>query len=109
MGISEKLRKWIRGYLQNRQICTKLNGFVSPSKKLCCGVPQGSVIGQILFLCYINDIVEIARKNYIQISLYADDAVIYHTSDNEIDLESKLQTVLDEVSQWCIPYKTKYQ
>ena len=36
MGVSEKLRYWIRGYLSNRKICTKFNGFVSPAKRLCC-------------------------------------------------------------------------
>ena len=101
MGISEKLRIWIKGYLDYRQICTKFNGFISEPRKLCCGVPQGSIIGPILFLCYINDIPDIAQRNYIQISLYADDAVIYHTSDSECDLQTKLQRALNEVSQWC--------
>ena len=101
MGMSDTLRNWIKGYLANRQICTKFNGFVSPAKKLRCGVPQGSVIGPILFLCYINDIVEIAHRNEIQISLYADDAVIYFTSDSQPLIEVKLQTALNEISLWC--------
>ena len=82
MGFSETLRNWIKGYLFNRQVFTKLNGFTSTSKKLCCGVPQGSVIGPVIFLCYINNIFEMAHKNELHISLYADDAVIYLTSDN---------------------------
>ena len=101
MGISEQLRSWIKGYLANRRICTKFNGFISAAKKLCCGVPQGSVIGPILFLCYINDITTIAAKNGISISLYADDAVIYHVSNDEYILQTKLQAALDEVSRWC--------
>ena len=101
MGISETLRNWIKGYLFNRQVCTKLIGFISTSKKLSCGVPQGSVIGPVLFLCYINDIVEMAHKNELCISLYADDAVIYFTSDNEQLIQLQLQFALDDVSRWC--------
>ena len=51
MGISEILVNWILGYLSNRQMCTKFNNFISNVKPLVCGVPQGSVIGSILFLC----------------------------------------------------------
>ena len=82
MGISNMLRKWISGYLKNRQMRTRFNGHISTTVPLKCGVPQGSVIGPILFLCYINDIVSISNFNQVQISLYADDAVLYCTSKN---------------------------
>ena len=101
MGISEILQNWIKGYLSNRAICTKFNGFISSSKKLLCGVPQGSVVGPILFLCYINDISEIAHKHDIQMSLYADDAVIYRTSDDVLSTQTKLQLALNDVILWC--------
>ena len=73
MGISRVLRNWVSGYLSQRQIYTKFNGLVSGVKNLGCGVPQGSVIGPVLFICYINDIVEVANNNSLYISLYADE------------------------------------
>ena len=101
MGLSYILRKWIKGYLSNRHICTKMNGFVSDTKPLVYGVPQGSVIGPILFLCYINDIVDIAATYNACISLYADDAVVFGTSDNDSNLEMILQPCLNDIVSWC--------
>ena len=70
-------------------------------KAISRGVPQGSVIGPVLFLCYINDIVEIANTNDIGISLYADDAVLFCTSSDAILPRRILQDSLDQVASWC--------
>ena len=101
MGISNMLVRWIRGYLRNRQMCTKFNGRVSPIKTLACGVPQGSVIGPILFLCYINDIVNIATAHNVRAILYADDTVIFNASNDMSILQQKLQETLNAISVWC--------
>ena len=102
MGLSMPLRKWIKGYLSERCMCTKFNGFVSDIRPLVCGVPQGSVIGPILFLCYINDIVKIAEQNNAHISLYADDAVLYVSSNDEQRLRNVMQNCLNDVTSWCV-------
>ena len=102
MGISLNLKNWIKGYLSKRQMCTKFNGCTSALKPLVCGVPQGSVIGPILFLCYVNDIVNIAYSADVRMTLYADDTVIYCSSDNILELQTKLQSALNMVSNWCI-------
>ena len=80
---------------------TKYNSFTSDLKLLVCGVPQGSVVGPILFLCYVNDIVNIAHDSNTQVVLYADYTVIYCHSNDMLDLQTKLQTALRNVSVWC--------
>ena len=79
----------------------KFNGFISPPSKVTCGVPQGSVIGPILFLCFINDITHAAHENGIKISLYADDAVVYITSNDQTTMQVQLQAAVTDVDQWC--------
>ena len=54
MGISHTLIDWTRGYLSNRQMRTKYKGYTSEQEQLVCGIPQGSVVLPILFLCYVN-------------------------------------------------------
>ena len=101
MGISDMLVSWIKGYLSNRQMLTKYNGFTSDLKPLVCGVPQGSVIGPVLFLCYVNDIVNTTHNSDVKITLYADDTVIYYNSKNVMDLQQHLQDTVGKVSRWC--------
>ena len=69
MGISVMLTAWTKGYLSNRQMRTKYNNFTSGLKPLVYGVPQGSVVGPILFLCYVNDIVNVTDDAGTDITL----------------------------------------
>jgi len=96
-GINGPLFNWIKDYLSNRLQKVILDGAVSSCSDVKSGVPQGSVLGPLLFLLYINDLpCEISST----IRLYADDVIIYRQIDTKDDV-LKLQEDLAKLSQWA--------
>ena len=98
-GISGNLLTWIENYLTNRKQCTVANNIVSTNESIVCGVPQGSVLGPLLFLLYINDISSFVTNS--KISMYADDTVIYLSHANLNLAIALIQSDLDRVHTWC--------
>ena len=80
-GIRGNCLKLIKNYLLNRKQITKFNNFKSDSKNIMFGVPQGSVLGPLIFLLYINDIVNSAFEG--ETVIFADDTNIFVTGNNE--------------------------
>ena len=75
-----------------------VNGHDSDSLPLTCGVPQGSVLGPLLFLLYVNDLPN--TSSLLTFHLFADDTNIYYSCKNLDDLESKLNQELKTVAEW---------
>ena len=71
-GIRGVVLQWFSNYLNNREQCVVYNGTTSKSMRIKCGVPQGSILGLILFLLYINDIPAAAQST--SLILFADDS-----------------------------------
>ena len=98
-GISGRLLSWIAGFLSNRTQQTRVGSTLSNVASLVSGVVQGSVIGPLLFLLFINDVVDLFTDNRCACKLYADDLKIY-TNIELSDGVSVLQSKLDELNKW---------
>lgn len=99
MGFSVNLLQLLNSYLCDRQLHVVINGFMSKGFKQISGVPQGSNLGPLLFLLYVNDAVHTIR--YAKCLLYADDLKIFHKVKS-IDDCCNIQNDLTSFSDWCI-------
>ena len=95
-SIRGNILNWIKYYLDNRTQSVILNGSNSRDIAVSSGVPQGSVLEPILFLAYINDLLEQVRS---RVRLIADDTAMYLALDNQADLEI-LQKDLEILENW---------
>ena len=99
LGIRNKVHSLLQNYLTGRSQYTIANQTLSNNLVITCGVPQGSILGPLLFLIYINDICH--NLNGSRVRLYADDTVIYCSGDQTADNSAKLQQSLDSLHGWC--------
>ena len=99
MGIREINLKWIKSYLDNRFQRTICNNKRSKLDQIKCGVPQGSILGPLFFLVYINDIKNVMKN--IKYQLYADDTVLYCSGNTYDECAIVLQNALNEFVIWC--------
>ena len=95
-GIRGRELAWIRAFLGSRSQQVVIDGEESESIPVTSGVPQGSVLGPILFLVYINDLPDEVRS---WVRLFADGTALYLTMESKDD-SSALQTDLDILSAW---------
>ena len=96
---SQLSQSWFDSYLSNRFQQVHISGKLSESKEIKAGVPQGSVLGPLLFLLYINDLPLYIK--YCLLDLFADDGTL-HTSNSHLPTVTNfLNLDLDNFSDWC--------
>ena len=97
-GIRGNALKWLSSYLSERTQCVSLGDIRSDFSTIRCGVPRGSVLDSLLFIIYINDIVNTSSVlNYV---LFADDTNLFASHKNLGTLINILNKELDKVSNW---------
>ena len=97
-GIKNMRLNWFKNYLTNRSQVVRCHGMQSNKEFLSIGVPQGSILGPLLFVIFVNDISQHVHTGTA--SLYADDTLIYCDGRNADDVNDKLQECIDNVSNW---------
>ena len=110
--LQEKLRaigfhgtelQWFDNYFTNRTQVVSANGAVSTTLPISCGVPQGSILGPLLFTLYVNDLSSVAVHG--NVVLYADDTAIFVSGKNIEDIQGKLNSELEHISAWLYANK----
>ncbi len=104
-GVGGSLLLWFRNYLTTRRQRVVLNGIYSNWLPVTSGVPQGSILGPLLFIVYMNDLDNVITCDY---KMYADDVTLYHRIVSYDDC-SFLQSNLDSFMQWCSRWQMSLQ
>lgn len=99
VGIRGSMLQWISSYISSRKMVVKHANVKSETKDIQMGVPQGSVLGPLLFMIYVNDLPSYISKG--QVTMFADDTTITIAAPTPEELSSNLICVRDELEAWC--------
>jgi hypothetical protein len=100
IGIRGSLFYWLDAFLSDRTFKVKVGGVLSASEKVISGVPQGSVLGPLLFIVYTADVKYSVRSSWV---MYADDMKIYNDSLNYQMLSNDISNISKWASDWQLP------
>ena len=103
-GIQEDALNWITSYLHQRFQAVWIDHVLSDFEVCDVGVPQGSILGPLLFLIYFNDLPNIVDSS---VDSYADDTTITATGKTLLEIETKLTADCEKISKWMIENRLK--
>ena len=104
MGVKESALLWLSSFLSGRKQRVRINGSYSSWGDVSSGVPQGSVLGPLLFIAFINDMPAAMVTNC---KLFADDTKIYGIVSDLADIE-KLQADLQRCHDWSVEWNMEF-
>ena len=102
-GIKGSALALLKSYLWDRSQVCQVNGCLSSERKIKCGVPQGSILGPLLFLLYINDLPRCLKNS--KPSLFADDTNMTTSGETIADVEIAMNSDLDTLKKWLVVNK----
>ena len=97
-GIRDDELNFFQSYLENGTQCYSVNGKLSDREKIECRVPQGSILGPLLFIIYINDLPLFVTN--AQISMYADDTSLYNNIKSVSEIKDNLIPAFLKICDW---------
>ncbi len=102
-GVRNMASSWFKSYLSGRTQKCLVNGFLSKNSPISCGVPQGTILGPLLFLLYINDLPNCLEHSYPR--TFADDTHLTFSGADIRDIDQSLNQDLENVSEWLAANK----
>jgi hypothetical protein len=108
-GLDGLVLGWFKSYLTDRSICVHYNGLTSETIPILYGVPQGSVLGPVIFILYVAGVINIARAHGFNAHSYADDLQIYDHSQQSscTSLVARMSTCIVEINEWMASNRLK--
>ena len=106
-GVDGNINSWLSDFLTNRKMKVVVDGEESDSVTVDSGVPQGTVLGPLLFLCHINDLPDAVKST---VRLFADDCLLYRSirnMDDHLALERDLQQLETWAKTWGMRFNAK--
>jgi retron-type reverse transcriptase len=97
-GIRGIANTWFTSYLTNRHQFVEINKIRLESLKISCGVPQGSILGPLLFIIYINDLA--CATNLAKVMMFADDTNLFFSGCNSTELVKIVNAELESINKW---------
>jgi len=97
-GIKGNNLNWFKSYLKNRKQFIRVENISTDFQEIVCGVPQGSILGPLLFLIYINDLKD--ASNILNSIMLADDTNLFYSHRNIENLFSTMNIELENINEW---------
>ena len=102
LGFADSVIFWFRSYLTNRTFFVNIGKETSSPGELSCGVPQGSILGPLIFLLYVNDMPQAVDCDLL---LYADDSCLVFRDNNINEIEKQLNKNFNSLCDWFVDNK----
>jgi len=102
IGFADSSIKWFKSYLECRYFSVNIDNAYSEKQILSCGVPQGSILGPLIFLIYINDM---AQAVDCSLYLFADDSCLAYSGDNVKEIDENLNKNFNSLCDWLVENK----